>query len=111
MNMTPQSVKDPGSSYRLARASISGINRRRFLQASMACAAGALTDVVQAAAPISSSQPTSGKSLPSGKIGKLQISRLILGSNLITGYIHARDLKFVNNLGKQYNTEAKILET
>ena len=48
---------------------------------------------------------------PRGKIGKLEVSRLILGSNLITFYIHSRDLRFVNTLARHYNTEAKILET
>ncbi len=49
--------------------------------------------------------------LPNGKIGDLEISRLILGCNLIGGWAHARDLLYVGNLFRQYNTEAKIFET
>jgi hypothetical protein len=49
--------------------------------------------------------------LPLGTIGKTQISRLLLGGNLIGGWMHARDLKYVNGLFKAYATEAKILET
>lgn len=49
--------------------------------------------------------------LPRGKIGNLNISRLIMGGNLITGYSHARDLIYVNSLLKAYNTERKIFET
>ena len=49
--------------------------------------------------------------LPAGKIGKVQISRLICGGNLITGYAHSRDLMYVSKLLKAYFTEAKIMET
>ncbi|MDR3261714.1 MAG: DoxX family protein [Tannerella sp.] len=49
--------------------------------------------------------------LPKGKIGNLEISRLILGSNLISGYSHARDLIYTNELFKAYNTERKVFET
>lgn len=49
--------------------------------------------------------------LPTGKIGNMEISRLIMGGNLITGYSHARDLLYVNNLLKAYNTDRKVYET
>jgi hypothetical protein len=49
--------------------------------------------------------------LPQGRIGDLQISRLLLGGNLLTHYTHSRDLKYVYNLAKHYNTDEKILET
>jgi hypothetical protein len=48
---------------------------------------------------------------PMGKVGKLSVSRLILGTNVITFHIHSRGLKFVNNLNRRYNTDDKILET
>jgi hypothetical protein len=48
---------------------------------------------------------------PCGTIGKLKISRLILGSNLMSGYSHSRDLQYVGALMRAYNTEEKILET
>lgn len=49
--------------------------------------------------------------LPKGKIGKFEISRLILGGNLIGGWAHSRDLIYVPSLFKAYNTEKKIYET
>jgi uncharacterized membrane protein YphA (DoxX/SURF4 family) len=49
--------------------------------------------------------------MPEGKLGKLNISRMIMGCNLISGFAHARDLLYANNLFKAYNTEQKVLET
>ena len=49
--------------------------------------------------------------IPCGKVGKLNISRLILGGNLIAGYAHARDLVYVNRLFKEYNSRKKVFET
>jgi hypothetical protein len=50
-------------------------------------------------------------SLPCGKIGNASISRLFLGGNLIANNSHSRDLLYVSELFKAYNTEAKIFET
>ena len=41
--------------------------------------------------------------LPRGRIGKFEISRLIMGGNLIGGWAHARDLLYVSSLFKAYN--------
>ena len=49
--------------------------------------------------------------MPSGKIGDLNISRMFLGSNLIGGWAHARDLIYTSSLFKAYNTEQKVMET
>jgi hypothetical protein len=49
--------------------------------------------------------------LPCGKIGDLSISRLLLGGNLLTHFTHSRDLQYVYNLCKHYNTDEKIIET
>lgn len=49
--------------------------------------------------------------LPQGEICGVKISRLVLGGNLIGGWAHARDLMYVSNLFKAYNTEAKVFET
>ena len=46
-----------------------------------------------------------------GKIGKLEVSRMLLGGNLLTHYTHSRDLQYVYNLTAHYNTDEKILET
>jgi uncharacterized membrane protein YphA (DoxX/SURF4 family) len=49
--------------------------------------------------------------LPKGKLGEHEISRLILGGNLIGGWAHSRDLIYVPSLFKAYNTEKKVYET
>ena len=49
--------------------------------------------------------------LPKGKIGDFEISRLMLGGNLIGGWAHARDLIYASQLFKAYNTEKKIFDT
>jgi hypothetical protein len=49
--------------------------------------------------------------IPTGKLGNLTISRLILGGNLIGGWAHARDLIYVSKLFKAYNTDEKIFQT
>ncbi|MFA6560615.1 MAG: hypothetical protein WCV00_01745 [Verrucomicrobiia bacterium] len=94
------------------------INRREFVKRSLLNTAGG-TLALGTAGTISAGEKAAplpavnskGDGCPQGKIGKLNISRLILGSNLITFYVHARDMRFVNNLTKHYNTEGKILET
>jgi hypothetical protein len=50
-------------------------------------------------------------SLPSGRIGKVAVSRLLMGGNLIGGWAHSRDLMYVSALFTSYNTEAKVFET
>lgn len=54
--------------------------------------------------------PAAG-TMPGGKIGKIEISRLICGGNLISGYAHSRDLIYVSNLLKHYFSEEKIFAT
>ena len=49
--------------------------------------------------------------LPKGKIGNHELSRLVMGGNLIGGWAHARDLIYAGALFKAYNTEKKIFET
>lgn len=51
------------------------------------------------------------KNMPQGKIGKISMSRLLMGGNLIGGWAHSRDLLYVSRLFKAYNTEAKVFET
>ena len=55
--------------------------------------------------------PATKATLPTGTIGKVKISRLICGGNLISGYAHSRDLIYVSKLLKSYFTEEKIMET
>lgn len=92
------------------------MNRRDFVKGALAVSAAgglALGGVRSGAAEQGTSAgPAAQKdTLPAGKIGGLNVSRLILGGNLLTHYTHSRDLKYVYSLTAHYNTEAKILET
>lgn len=96
----------------------SNIDRRDFIKKSlMTPAAGALTVHAaqrQALAGQSGNariRPSAKSGLPMGKIKDLEISRLLLGGNLLTHFTHSRDLKYVYNLTAHYNTEEKICET
>jgi hypothetical protein len=92
------------------------INRRNFLGVSAASVAaaglagGAAAPAAKAgeAAPAA---PAKGEGLPLATLGKAKISRMMLGGNLVSGYMHSRDLHYVNNLFRAYVTEAKMLET
>jgi hypothetical protein len=66
----------------------------------------------KAATPIVPSAPTyQGEPLPRGRIRGLEISRLMMGGNLIGGWAHSRDLMYVSSLLRAYNTEPKVFET
>ena len=56
-------------------------------------------------------QSAPSMTLPMGQIGKLKISRIICGGNLINGFAHARDMIYVSSLLKHYFTDDKIMET
>jgi hypothetical protein len=89
------------------------ISRRSFVKQTAFSTAG-LTLVVQSKGADASNPPAlddPGGALPKGKLGKLEVSRIILGGNLLTHYTHSRDLKYVYALAEHYNTDAKILET
>ncbi len=53
----------------------------------------------------------SGIDMPTGKIGALTVSRLIIGGNQFSGWSHSRDLKYLRELFKAYATEERIMET
>lgn len=65
------------------------------------------------AAPAEAGAPaaTPRETMPMGKMGGQEFSRLMLGGNLMGGYSHSRDLAYVSMLMRRYNTEAKIRET
>ena len=44
-------------------------------------------------------------------LGKTRLSRMFLGGNLVTGFMHSRDLKYVPELFRAYVTEEKIIQT
>jgi len=96
------------------------LNRRRFLhQSALATSATALTfrfeekalraQQEQPAGPNAALNATVG--FPQGRLGKLSVSRLIAGGNLISGFAHSRDLVYVSSLVKQYFTDDKSIET
>lgn len=92
-------------------------SRRAFVTTS-AFAAAALPALVRAgqdaAAPANQpvgAAPAHREILPMGRIGNVDFTRLILGGNLISGYAHSRDLRYVSTLMRRYNTGAKIAET
>ncbi|MGA2499283.1 MAG: twin-arginine translocation signal domain-containing protein [Tepidisphaeraceae bacterium] len=91
------------------------LNRRSFMKASLATtAAMAMLPGGRAAADapaVPPAAPAAGGGLPQGRLGKLSISRILLGGNLLTHFTHSRDLKYVYNLAAHYNTPEKILET
>ena len=49
--------------------------------------------------------------IPHAKIKDLEVSRVILGGNLIGGWAHARDLIYVSSLVKAYHHKWKVFET
>ena len=51
------------------------------------------------------------KPIPKGKIGNVEIGRLICGGNLISGFSHSRDLIYVSTFLKKYFTDKKVMDT
>jgi len=96
------------------------MTRRRLIAGSIAGVAGVvgLEERILLAALQDGGEPNGAKppspkdaKIPTGKIGNLTISRLILGGNLIGGWAHSRDLIYASKLFKAYNTKEKIFET
>ena len=95
-------------------------NRRSFLKKSAAATLSAplilsleefALTAQEKAAPPPPGKTEPKAAVPAGTIGKVKLSRLICGGNLINGYAHSRDLIYVSNLLKHYFTEEKIMET
>jgi hypothetical protein len=90
------------------------ITRRSFVKSTVLSSAS-LALALNASAQDKKSEEAAPAAAPAGlakgKIGKLEISRLILGGNLLTHYTHSRDLKYVYTLAAKYNTDEKIFET
>jgi hypothetical protein len=94
------------------------LDRRDFLKKSFIGTAAitsamSLEEQALLAAMKKPNEPHAGsvKGLPAGRIGKVKISRIICGGNLIGGYAHSRDLTYVSALLKHYFTDEKIIET
>jgi hypothetical protein len=94
------------------------LSRRGFVKSSLLASAaiplGFRAESAVIAAPGSlaaESGAAPGETLPMGKIGGQQFSRLMMGGNLIGGWAHARELPYVSTLMRRYNCPAKIRET
>lgn len=97
-----------------------GFNRRSFLRRSaILSSATALAFHFEEAALLAQQSrgttdpapPAAGLDLPRGRIGRLSISRLICGGNLISGFAHSRDLIYVSSLLRHYFTDEKVFQT
>jgi hypothetical protein len=91
-------------------------NRREFITRSIAAGTCAASLTGFAESPGTTPKPArvapgSKGSMPMGKIGKLSVSRLITGGNLLSGWCHQRDLLFVAPLAQAYLTEEKQFDT
>ena len=49
--------------------------------------------------------------MPKGRIGELEVSRLVLGGSPLQHYVHCRDLRYVASLMAHYNTPDRVLKT
>jgi hypothetical protein len=90
------------------------LNRRHFLQTS-AAAAGLVFDTLPLKAQMEAGGPAKVKpfdgELPKGRIGKLEATRLFCGGNLFSGFGHAGELHYVDEVLRHYFTDDKILDT
>lgn len=95
-------------------------NRREFIKKSLCASAGlaAVLSLEEKALLAAARSDNAGllasrakADMPQAKIGKVQISRIICGGNLIGGFAHSRDLIYVSDLLKSYFTDEKIFET
>jgi hypothetical protein len=95
-------------------------NRRDFLKTSALAALGsaaALTGgenqlkATAATAPATTMPQTFHQGFPTGKLGTLQVSRVFLGSNQVSGFSHSRDLQYVARLMREYQTDDRVLNT
>jgi hypothetical protein len=83
------------------------LNRRQFIGRSLIGSA-----VIAAAESMGApAWASSVKGLPAGKIGGVDIGRLIIGGNQFSGWSHSRDLAYLRDLFKAYSSQEKIMET
>jgi hypothetical protein len=94
-------------------------NRRRFMKRSLMLSGGLTAGLTYEHGPLLAklkghSAPPADATRggpPMGKLGKLQVSRLICGGNLFSGFAHSGNLLYVSDLLKHYFVEDKILDT
>jgi hypothetical protein len=95
-----------------------GYSRREFLKNStLAAASGAavlssMSGSAEAKPALAMVMPqTFNKGIPTGKLGTLNVTRLFLGCNQVSGYAHSRDLKYVQRLMREYQTDDRVIDT
>jgi hypothetical protein len=90
------------------------VSRRDFVKASL-LASAALPAAIHSRSAAAEANPSvagaEAKSVPKGRIGNLEFTRMMMGGNLIAGYAHSRDLPYVSTLMRRYNTPQKVRET
>jgi hypothetical protein len=79
-------------------------NRRQFFGISL---------ISSAAAALASAKAAGGPAVdfPTGRIGNVNISRLIIGGNQFSGWSHSRDLPYLRELFTAYSSDEKIMDT
>jgi hypothetical protein len=95
-------------------------NRRDFLKTSALAALGSAAALnggekqllaTPARASAITMPQTFQKGFPTGKLGTLNVTRLFLGCNQVSGYSHSRDLNYVSRLMQEYQTDERVLNT
>ncbi len=90
------------------------ISRRRFFK-DATCASATVVAAVGGLRAAENTAPEAIKPkavLPVGRIGgEMEVSRVILGGNLVNLFTHSRDLKYVDDLASHYHTDDRIFET
>ena len=95
-------------------------NRRDFLKTSALAALGSAAALNPGEGPFFATPArasaitmpqTFHKGLPTGKLGTLNVTRLFLGCNQVSGYSHSRDLEYVGRLMQEYQTDERVLNT
>ena len=93
-------------------------SRRDFLKTSALAAFGSAA-ALNARAGLSLAAPagvpampqTFHHGFPTGKLGNLNVTRLFLGCNQVSGYSHSRDLGYVSSLMREYQTDERVMDT
>ncbi len=49
--------------------------------------------------------------MPTAKLGNVELSRVVMGGNLMNGFAHSRDLIYVSRLITAYHDEKRVFET
>ena len=88
-------------------------NRRDFLKNSAIGTATAIEAgrTVGGAASAVRMPETVENGMPVGRLGDLRVSRLFIGCNQVSGYAHGRDLRYLHELMRAYQTDDKVLDT